>query len=220
MLQIFAFNLLFKRLIAVIRRPSPSNQVGCHLARDKVDFRSSFSISSGCFSTNSGVPWNISDIFSLTSKRSQRNGGTFAEEQNERLSNQRGIMMWTIAELRWDLFCQVGWPLCQHGGDFTWPWWSPHGVDPIGGSANVFIVSCILVLVICLGRWGLCRVTLVPVLPPTRNKNSFSFSSIFWPNLQIFHTDLWLIVTLFRVESPRRSLMAALQSAGHWIFSQ
>ena len=77
----------------------------------------------------------------------------------------------------------------KHGGDFTWPWWSPHGVDPIGGSANVFIVSCILVLVICLGRWGLCIVTLVPVLPPARNKNSFSFSSIFWPNLQILHKD-------------------------------
>ena len=110
-----------KRLIAVIKRPS--NQVGCHLARDKVDFRSSFSMSNGCFSTNSGVPWNISDIFSLTSKRSQRNGGTFAEEQNERLSNQRGIMMWTIAELRWDLFCQVGWPLCQNMGVIL------HGLD-------------------------------------------------------------------------------------------
>ena len=35
----------------------------------------------------------------------------------------------------------------KHGGDFTWPWWSPHGVDPIGGSANVFIVSCILVYI-------------------------------------------------------------------------
>ena len=48
---------------------------------------------------------------------------TFAEEQNERLSNQRGIMMWKIAELRWDLFRQVGWPLCQNIGVIL------HGLD-------------------------------------------------------------------------------------------